>query len=167
MFRFPSRAQLSDAARAIPRWAYLLTLVAWVSIQLLVHWGFAQERNPPHVAFQIGFGLYLATLLSPLVLLAGVVNADSRARRMNSALWTAVALVPPGIGALLYLLFRVPVPLDCSGCGRRIRAGSAYCAACGQAVGTRCDHCHGETRPDDSFCPHCGRQRAAARAMPI
>ena len=162
MFRFPSRSQLSDTARAIPPWAYVLAFAAWVAIQLLVHWGFTQESNPPHIAFQIGFGLYLATLFSPLVLLAGVVNADSKVRRMNSALWTAIALVPPGIGALLYLLFRVPPPVDCSRCGKRLRPGGAYCAACGQAMGARCDHCHREIAPDDAFCLHCGRQLAAA-----
>jgi hypothetical protein len=162
MFRFPSRTQLSDTARGIPAWANVLTVAAWVSIQLLVHWGFAQERNPPHLAFQIGFGLYMATLLAPLVLLAGIVNADSKLRRMNSALWTAIALVPPGIGALLYLLFRVPTPVDCSRCGRRLRPQSAYCAACGQAAGDRCGHCHREIVPGDSFCSHCGGRLAAA-----
>jgi RNA polymerase subunit RPABC4/transcription elongation factor Spt4 len=156
---FP-RPRWGDAARAIPRWAYALALAVWVAIQLAIHWAFTRESHPPHVAFQVGFGLYIATVFSPLVLLAGFVSADSRDRGMRSPLWTALALVPPGLGALVYLLLRAPKAIACGRCGRAVREGSAYCTSCGQALGTPCPHCGRETRADDAFCAHCGSELA-------
>lgn len=159
MTQIPSQTRLKDEVRVIPFWAYALAAVVWVAIQMLIHWGFAQERHPPHPAFQLWFGFYLATVFSPLVLIVGYVNGDSKRRGMNSPLWTALSLVPPNVGILLYFLLRRPLPVDCSRCGRRATPGAAYCSHCGQAIGAVCPGCHHSVEPDGSFCSHCGREQ--------
>ena len=46
------------------------------------------------------------------------VNADAKRRRMNSFQWTLIAaLVPCGVGFIIYLVSRRPMPRPCSACG--------------------------------------------------
>jgi predicted amidophosphoribosyltransferase len=94
------------------------------------------------------------------------VSADSKDRGMSSRFWTPLALVPPGLGPLVYLLFRVPKAVACSRCGKGVRAGSSYCTSCGEPMGAVCPHCRRTIGPDDSFCAHCGRELAVASDGP-
>jgi hypothetical protein len=152
----------SEITRTIPRWAYVLMLGAWVAIQLAIHLAFRHEPNPPHIAFQLLFGLWIASVFAPVLLVAGIVHADSKKRRMHATFWSVLALFPPGVGVVLYLLFRSPVPIDCHRCGKRVRTGGAYCPSCGEPVGRRCAQCHREALADDAFCAGCGRAVTAA-----
>jgi hypothetical protein len=153
----PVKIRWSEVPRTIPRWAYVLTFGVWTAIQLAIHRAFQGESDPPHLAIQLIFGLYIASVFAPIILVAGIVHADSRKRGMNAVFWSILAVFLPGAGVLLYLLLRPPLPIDCQGCGKRLRHGGAYCPSCGEPVGRRCSECHREVLAGDAFCASCGR----------
>ena len=55
--------------------------------------------------------------------------------------------------------------LTCPGCGKKVKAGSAFCPDCGHKIDTPekkrpafCVKCGAPLGPDDLFCPKCGEK---------
>jgi hypothetical protein len=100
-------------------------------------------------------GLYL--LVVAWILLVGYVYADAKRRGMRYVMWTwLAALIPDGIGIILYFLLRDALPRPCPGCSTVVKAGYTFCPHCGAAMQPTCPQCGRGVEGTWSHCPHCG-----------
>jgi RNA polymerase subunit RPABC4/transcription elongation factor Spt4 len=91
------------------------------------------------------------------ILLVGYVYADAKRRGMRYVMWTwLAALIPDGIGIILYFLLRDALPRPCPGCSTVVKAGYTFCPHCGAATQPTCPHCGRGVEGAWSHCPHCG-----------
>jgi hypothetical protein len=149
-----------DEVKLIPGVAWAIAVLCYLLMALL----FVRVVFPdPDFAGQPGIVKLLFGVLVPLplvlfVLLVGYVYADAKRRAMRHVLWTWVAaLVPNGIGIILYFVMRTPIaPRPCPQCGTTARAGFAFCANCGAALSPACPGCRRAAEPGWSHCPYCG-----------
>jgi hypothetical protein len=136
-------------------------------------------------------GAAVAVVIYLMVLwiaLAFYVARDAR-RRSRSWLFTILAallgLVPPFLGALIYLVIRPPRTLDegrafaleeqalvapepgpegvrpCPTCGRDIDVDFILCPYCRTQFARRCGHCDRALRLGWSVCPYCAAEVGA------
>ena len=146
-----------------------------------------EDLRMVHPAAWVAIGLWLAawpTIIVPLILLKAPnpafvplvvtvpalviglyifmifwVHADAARRRMNSLQWVFIAaLVPYGIGFMIYLYSRQPVPQSCAACGSEIVTGHSFCHECGEPQVTVCPECRRRIEPLWRVCAHCGRK---------
>jgi hypothetical protein len=86
------------------------------------------------------------------------VNADAKLRRMNSFQWTLIAaLVPYGVGFIVYLASRLPIPKPCSACGSVEFASYPFCHSCGARRSQQCPVCGKPVEAGWKVCAHCGQ----------
>jgi RNA polymerase subunit RPABC4/transcription elongation factor Spt4 len=92
-----------------------------------------------------------------MILLVGYVYADSKRRGMRYVMWTwLAALVPDGIGIILYFVLRDPMPKACPQCSTAVPAKFMFCPHCGAAMQPTCSNCGRGVEPGWGNCPHCG-----------
>ena len=146
---------------SIIRWpAWLAAACAWGLMGLIMELGpFREDRNMRlwdpslQALFIFGVGLPLAIY----ALLVGYVYADAKRRAMRYVMWTFLAaLIPNGIGIILYFVMRDPLSRPCPSCGVPARSGFAFCPACGGALSEACPQCRCAIEPGWSHCVHCG-----------
>lgn len=106
--------------------------------------------------------LFSFVLLVPIVLglwaLIGIyVYRDAKRRGMNSALWTLIALLTPGlIGFIIYLLVRGSYSdLECPQCSAPVSEEYVVCPQCGAKLRPACPGCAAPVEPDWRVCPRC------------
>lgn len=106
--------------------------------------------------------LFSFVLLVPIVLglwaLIGIyVYRDAKRRGMNSALWTLIALLTPGlIGFIIYLLVRGSYSdLECPQCSAPVSEEYVVCPRCGAKLRPACPGCAAPVEPDWRVCPRC------------
>lgn len=151
---FDIRTELS----VIPWWAYALAVVVFIGVQLIFHLlAWPSERNPPRMAFQILFPLFIGLIPAFLALLVGYVNRDAGRRGMSRALWTIIVIfVPNGIGFILYFVLRNPIHTECPKCAAEVSPRANYCPRCRYNFHPTCAQCKTPVRPGDAFCANCG-----------
>jgi hypothetical protein len=161
-----SKINLKEELRLVPWWAWMLAAAVFVGAQ----WGFnvwiPTQQNPPPPAVRALLGLLTGTVMGAYFLLLGYVNADSKRRGMNRALWTLLVIfIPNAIGFILYFFLRHPIVGSCPACGASVQSGFNYCPRCNHKLVATCGVCQHALRPGDTFCPYCGAKLdAAARA---
>ena len=135
-------------------WAAIaLWLAAWPT--LIVPAIVRKGANPAFVPLVLTVP---AAVIALYIFMIFWVNADAARRGMNRLQWTLIAaLVPYGIGFVIYLYSRQPVPRPCAGCGSETVAMHAFCTACGAALGKSCPGCRRRVEPSWKACAHCGR----------
>lgn len=144
----------------VPWWAYMLAVVVFFGVQLIFHrLAWPNESNPPGMAFQILFPLFIGLIPAFLALLVGYVNRDAGRRGMSRALWTTVVIVVPnGIGFILYFVLRNPIQAGCPKCGAAVDSRVNYCPRCRYNFHPTCPQCKGAVRAGDAFCGNCGTE---------
>jgi RNA polymerase subunit RPABC4/transcription elongation factor Spt4 len=156
--RVPSRFDIASEARVIPAWAYILAAVIFVGVQVIFHTlAWPSETNPPPLAIQILFPVFIGLIPAFFMLLIGYVNRDAGRRGMRRALWTAIVIFfPYAIGFILYFFMRKPLEVACGRCGAVVSSKVNYCPRCANPINPACPHCHAIIGPADTFCANCG-----------
>ena len=128
-----------------------------------------------------GFGPFasipLIVLPVALILLWGAVliwvYRDAEMRGMSGILWLLLVLIGNVIGLLIYAIVRSetpvrragqgeakegapPAPETCSGCGKTLTAGFAFCPYCGKPTKGTCPACGKPVESGWKVCPACG-----------
>jgi hypothetical protein len=132
-------------------------LLIWVTLVVpkILH----RSTNPAALPFLLTVP---ALAISLYILMIFWVNADSRRRRMNSLLWTLVgAFVPYGIGFIIYMLSRDPMPQPCPACAAATTMTHAFCPTCGQKLTPHCPSCGQPVESTWKVCAHCGKKLAS------
>ena len=93
------------------------------------------------------------------------VNADAKRRCMNSFQWTLIAaLVPYGVGFIIYLVSRLPMPKPCSACGTVEFTSYPFCPLCGGRRSPQCPACGKPVEDGWRACAHCGKMLSPSAA---
>lgn len=113
--------------------------------------------------------MILLIILSISVVGMLFVHFDAKKRRMNTAVWTAIAFFGPFfIGVLIYLINRVPVSeLQCSNCGAAVSADDTECTSCGSRLITQCSNCHCPVEKGWTECHICGTKLPENFGQPV
>lgn len=111
--------------------------------------------------FRVGLIMIIIVVLWAILvpLLLGIYTyRDSKARGMDSVLWTLIVLlVPSGIGLIIYLLVRKSsVKLSCPRCSGEVLPDYMVCPRCGQTLTGMCPSCSSPVDTSWKNCPHCG-----------
>jgi hypothetical protein len=159
-----ARPDIGSEIGIIPWWAYALAVVVYLGIQLIFHrLAWPSESNPPGMAFQVLFPLFIGLIPAFLALLVGYVNRDAGRRGMSRALWTTIVIVVPnGIGFILYFVLRNPLRVLCPKCGTAVDSRVNYCPRCRYSFRPTCPQCKAAVRTGDAFCGACGTEVGAA-----
>src|SRR5713101_8193561 len=107
-------SRFREELRVIPRTAWVIAFVAYFVFTTLI-FNFALPSDPKlstwPLAGKIAFVYGMFLLVFALILLVGYVFADARRREMRYVMWTwLAALIPDGIGIILYFILRDPLP---------------------------------------------------------
>ena len=65
---------------------------------------------------------------------------------------------PPAAGTPAPQPAAAPSLVACTGCGKGIESGSAFCRFCGAKQQLACGACHKPITPGSAFCQHCGNK---------
>jgi uncharacterized membrane protein YhdT/RNA polymerase subunit RPABC4/transcription elongation factor Spt4 len=167
-----------EELRVIPKWIvwtcislYVLALIIGMLINL--H-GFQTNgptfpgdeslRNQPLLSCLGLAGVITAGafFISLIWMMLGYVYRDAKRRGMNPALWTLLVLILSpaylGIGLIIYLLVREPLPYTCPQCSSKVNARFNFCPNCKYNLHPACPACQREVSDTDKFCPYCAKE---------
>ena len=145
--------------RLIPWWSYLLATGIFIGFLALLYPAIQQHRMQDRpVALSIFWGIWVGLYLGFYMLMVGYVLRDSRRRGMNPMTWLVImlALMPAGLGFVVYFLLRSPIEAHCPKCGTHVGSDFNYCSHCQYQLKPVCEHCQHALRPADAFCAYCG-----------
>lgn len=158
-------SRFTESVKIIPRSAWYIAGIVYIGFATLSltvfipgdremrHWPL-----PGKLAF--AFGVFL--IVAAWVLLVGYVYADAKRRGMRYAMWTwLAALIPDGIGIILYFILRDPLPRPCPGCAALVKSGFVFCPHCGTAMKHTCPNCGRAVEHGWANCPECGSKLPA------
>src|SRR5580698_2216179 len=115
-----SEARFSDELRLLPRWSIAGALIAFAAAQYYFWIVLPEHRHHPS-GVPVPFRLYLilswGALAALYVLMIGYIINDAPRRGMSTRLWMICAVMPGGVGAVLYFLLRQPIIATCPSCG--------------------------------------------------
>jgi hypothetical protein len=150
-----------DGLKMIPLWSIVLAVVVFgVSMWWFNH-GAPQHRRPGSLPMHLILGYTTGAALASYALLVGYVSRDVKRRNMSAPLWMLiVAVMPGGIGAVVYFLLRQPILIRCPNCRTELTAGVHFCPQCRFQVAPVCGQCFRGVQITDVFCPQCGHDVA-------
>jgi RNA polymerase subunit RPABC4/transcription elongation factor Spt4 len=153
-------SRFSDGLRIVPRTAWGIAITLYLGFTTLIM-AFAIPSDPEMknwpMAGKFTFAYGLLLIVPVLVLLIGYVYADAKRRGMRYAMWTwLAALVPNGIGIILYFILRDALPKPCPGCSTLVKSGFVFCPHCGTPTKPTCPNCGRAVEHAWSNCPECG-----------
>src|ERR1700679_1829320 len=123
-------AQTNDDPSMIPAWAIVLAIAAFAGMQYLFH-GVLPHRKHEMLPMRLLMGWVWGTLAASYVLLVGYVSREVKRRNMPARLWMfVVAMMPGGIGAVLYFLLRQPMLSRCPHCSTEVASSYNFCPQC-------------------------------------
>lgn len=143
----------------IPWWSYGLAAGVFIGLETLIYPLIIEHRTQGRpVTLSVIWSISLGLFLSFYMLMVGYVLRDSRRRGMNPLAWTLImlALMPSGLGFVIYFLLRSPIVLRCPKCEAQVGAESNFCTRCRFQLRPVCEHCQHSLRAGDSFCAYCG-----------
>src|SRR4051812_34171635 len=115
----------------IPWWAYAISVIGFIAMQVVMHVVVAKEHNAPPYVARVIIGLLGGSVIAVMALLVGYVNRGSQRRGMNRTLWTLLVIfVPNALGFILYFLIRQPLQVACGHCGAMLQPNFRFCPKC-------------------------------------
>lgn len=160
------KTSLGKEVRIIPWWAWTLSVLGFICMQVVIHYMARHEPNPPPRPLQFWLGAVMGLVMFVYFLFIGYVNVDSGRRGMSRALWTVVVMfIPNALGFILYFFMRQPLQATCPQCSTKVEAGFNFCPKCNCKLGAACPSCQHAVRPGDTYCPYCGTSLGGA-ALP-
>jgi hypothetical protein len=154
--RSETNAQGGDELSMIPGWAIGLAIAAFAGMQYLFH-GVLPHHKHEMLPMRLLMGWVWGTLAASYVLLVGYVSRDVRRRNMPARLWMfVVAMMPGGIGAVLYFLLRQPMLTRCPHCSTEIASSYNFCPQCQFQMAPVCGQCFRGVEITDVYCKQCG-----------
>jgi len=150
-----------DGLKMIPLWSVLLAIA--VSVGVLIYFNHVPppRRRPGSLPMHWIFMYTIVTTLASYILLLGYVSRDLKRRNMPAALWMLiVAVMPYGIGAVVYFLLRQPIMIRCPNCTTELTAGVHFCPQCRFQLAPVCGQCFRSVQITDAYCPQCGHDTA-------
>lgn len=164
--------------RIIPKWIiwtcivlYIVALVIGISVNLHgfqthgeVFPGDESLRNDPLLScFELSGVITAGALFVSFIwMMLGYVYRDAKRRGMNPVLWTLLVLILSpaylGIGLIIYLLVREPLPYSCPECSTTVNARYNFCPICKYNLHPACPACQREVSDSDKFCPYCATE---------
>jgi hypothetical protein len=152
-----------DGLKMIPLWSVLLAVVASAAVLFYFnqHLPPVGHRRPGWMTSHWIFIYTMVTALASYILLMGYVSRDVRRRGMPVALWMViVALMPGGIGGVVYFLLRQPIMVRCPNCTTELTAGTHFCPQCRFQMAPVCGQCFRGVQITDVYCQQCGHDLA-------
>lgn len=143
----------------IPVWSMVLAIAAFAGVQYFVYYvvipGETHHRPLPVMAF---WGVIVGMFFAFHMLMIGYVTRDTRRRGMSALLWILVllALMPAGVGFIVYFMLRQPQVHSCPKCSRQIESRFNFCPRCQFQLNPVCPECRHAVGPGDGFCSNCG-----------
>ena len=113
-------SRFTDGLKIIPRTAWVIGAVCYLGVATLALTVFIPGDKemkywPLAGKLAIAYGMFLFAYA--WVLLIGYVYADAKRRGMRYAMWMwLAALIPNGIGIIIYFILRDALPRPCPGC---------------------------------------------------
>ena len=153
-------SRFGEGLRIIPRTAWAIAVFIYLVMSNLAFFVLTPQDPqmktwPVFGRLAFSYGIFL--VIVAMILLVGYVYADSKRRGMRYVMWTwLAALVPDGIGIILYFILRDPMPKACPGCSSMVQKRFAFCPQCGTAMQPTCSNCGRSVEPGWANCPYCG-----------
>lgn len=175
-----------EELRVIPKWIvwtcitlYVLALIIGIGVNVHnfqthgpVFPGDESLRDDPPLSMLglAGVITLAALFISAMWMMLGYVYRDAKRRGMNPALWTLLVLILSpaylGIGLIIYLLVREPLPYTCPQCSATVNARFNFCPNCKYNLHPACPQCQREVSDSDKFCPYCATELHHAPVFP-
>lgn len=158
----PHEQRDSTGLKMIPLWSVLLAVAASVIVLLYFnHLPPPARRRPGTLPMHWIFLYTMITAVSSYMLMLGYVSRDVRRRGMPRALWMLiVAVMPGGIGGVVYFLVRQPIMVRCPNCTTELTAGTHFCPQCRFQLAPVCGQCFRGVQITDVYCQQCGHDLA-------
>ena len=146
----------TDDLGMIPTWSIVLAIIAFAAAQYLFH-GVLPHHKHELLPMRILMGFTWGTLGASYVLIVGYVSRDVKRRNMPARLWMLiVAIMPGGIGAVVYFLLRQPILSRCPHCSTEVASSYNFCPQCQFQMAPVCGQCFRGVEITDVYCKQCG-----------
>lgn len=155
----PHEQRNSKGLNLIPLWSVLLSVAASAAVLFFFnqHLPPPEHRRPGWMTSHWMFVYTMVTAVASYILMLGYVSRDVRRRGMPRALWMLiVAVMPGGIGAVVYFLVRQPIMVRCPNCTTELTAGVHFCPQCRFQMAPVCGQCFRGVQITDAYCQQCG-----------
>lgn len=155
-------SRFREELRVIPGAVRALAVIQYVILAGLLTLLMLYGNDDPGIRTFPVAGKIAVPILAPFVLaillgLIGYVYGDAKRRGMRYVMWTwLAALVPDGIGVILYFILRDPLPAGCPRCGTQVPAKFTFCPHCGTPLKPTCPQCGKAVEPGWVNCANCG-----------
>jgi len=145
--------------RLIPWWSYPLALLSFAGVLALMYpMIMAQKAAGKPITVSVFWAVWCGIFIGFYMLMIGYVVRDSARRGMNPKAWLLlmIALLPSGLGFIVYFLLRQPIALECSRCASSIHQDANFCPKCRHQIKMICTTCQRSLRTGDIYCSQCG-----------
>jgi hypothetical protein len=145
--------------RLIPWWSYVLALGSFVATQALMYPVIvAQRAAGKPVMLSVFWSIWCGIFVGFYMIMIGYVLRDSARRGMNPKAWLLlmIALLPSGLGFIVYFLLRQPIAMECPRCASPTGQDFNFCTKCQHQLKSVCTHCQRSLRSGDIYCSYCG-----------
>jgi RNA polymerase subunit RPABC4/transcription elongation factor Spt4 len=160
----------NEALRLVPWWSIVLAVAIFIAVQAFFYAVvMPHERTRGSIPVAAFYTVLLGLFFAFHALVIGYVSRDARRRAMNPWLWMLIiiALIPAGVGFIIYFMLRQPTRMACPRCLTRVENDYNFCPGCRTELNPTCTHCKRTVHAADVYCPYCGGTLDVETAAPM